>query len=756
MRPSSFLVMLVVGGCSALPEASSKTPAGISSGALFSANGSPEEIARAFLNEKAAAQGRTFTLFTTRQGLAGTYLRFQQYETIGQESLRVWDGEVVVLVRGNDVRSVNFALKDEAASATVVDAVTQPAAGARAKELLSADVSSFEKVIHVDAQGTARVAWLMTADTQSPPHAWSLLVDAVSLNELERRDGVMHDTGIGYVYDMNAIASSGDLTMLDNNNTTTPDLDNARFLMELPLLDGSGPLRGAYADVRTKTASSRAQSATMQFLYDRTQSGFKQANTYFHLTRAQSRIQALGFTNVNNRAQVAIVDAQTDDNSFYSPSDKTVNFGTGGVDDAEDGDIVLHEYGHSIQDNQVPGWGGIDERSIGEGFGDYISAAMATVLPADAGHPQLTSAACVGEWDATSYADPEPSGLTCLRRVDGPKHYPEAEVGEVHADGEMWSAALWNLRGQLGPDEMDSLVLESHFLLTNSASFFTAAQSVITTDGNLNAGAHADIIRRAFIRQGLLRTLSTPADGGVAGSLAISVDPTRSGANYVNDADESRTLNVPGADGLRVHFTRIDLETSNQCLSNSCDNIYLLNGQGDLFQVITGQQTNGLTTVAVPGDTVVIRFVSDSSTNRFGYHADRLDVLGVVPDGGFVFDAGTPMVVDAGQPDSGTPVVDSGVPVHDAGTSTDAGVKSDGGITWPTTDAGVKTDAGVVTDAGVPPADGGMTRVTVFLPTLDHAELSPAASRGCGCNSAGAAELFAVLSLLSLVRRRRR
>jgi hypothetical protein len=29
----------------------------------------------------------------------------------------------------------------------------------------------------------------------------------------------------------------------------------------------------------------------------------------------------------------------------------------GGVDDAEDADVILHEYGHAIQDNQVPGFG---------------------------------------------------------------------------------------------------------------------------------------------------------------------------------------------------------------------------------------------------------------------------------------------------------------------------------------------------------------------------------------------------------------
>ena len=46
-----------------------------------------------------------------------------------------------------------------------------------------------------------------------------------------------------------------------------------------------------------------------------------------------------------------------EDNSFYSPGTKALTFGRGGVDDAEDAEIILHEYGHSIQDNQVPGFG---------------------------------------------------------------------------------------------------------------------------------------------------------------------------------------------------------------------------------------------------------------------------------------------------------------------------------------------------------------------------------------------------------------
>jgi hypothetical protein len=51
--------------------------------------------------------------------------------------------------------------------------------------------------------------------------------------------------------------------------------------------------------------------------------------------------------------------------------DSEIKYGSGAVDDAEDADVILHEYGHSIQDDQVPGFGaGHQAGSIGEGFGD--------------------------------------------------------------------------------------------------------------------------------------------------------------------------------------------------------------------------------------------------------------------------------------------------------------------------------------------------------------------------------------------------
>lgn len=720
----------------------------------FTGTGDAEQTARTFLATRAAelhldGPGLELELNTTREGLAGRYLRFQQLQRVDGASLPVFRGEVIVLVRdlgaAREVRLVNLEHLEAATTVKPEGNVGGAAAMERALSLVKATREQLDGVpsttlgVFVTANDAARLAWAvhLPMDESATPHDWTLYVDAATGAELGRFDSVrtqVATTGTAYVYDANAIASTNDLTMVDNNNAVTPALDAARFQVPLYRLDGSGFTRGQFADVRTRQANSRVVSMTNEFLFSRNNLGFEQANAYFHIDRAQTRIQALGFTNANNRMQEAVIDAQTADNSFYSGNNLRVNFGTGGVDDAEDGDIVVHEYGHSIQDNQVPGFGNGDEGAMGEGFGDYFGQSLALTLAPDAGHPQLSDPACVGDWDGTSYDMNTPK---CLRRVDGLKHYPEDEAGEVHDDGEMWSAALWKLRAQLGADVTDKLVLEHHFALGTNATFFTASGALQAADRMLNAGVNGDTIRRTMIQYGLSRTLSTPAAMGPVTSLPISLGPTRDSlGNYKNDVDEVRTVRVPGATGLILHFVRVEFETNNQCLDNSCDNLYLLNGEGDLFQVVKGVNAQPFSSVAIAGDTVTLRMVSDPSQAKFGFQVDRIDVLGNVMDAGLEYDGGMD-TRDAGVPvvDSGVPVVDSGVPV------------TDGGMAPPPP----PRDAGVVTDAGQPVDAGTMTEV---VEAAGVEPLSPAVSRGCGCGETSGASWLLGLVLLAVRRRR--
>src|SRR5204862_5220309 len=106
-----------------------------------------------------------------------------------------------------------------------------------------------------------------------------------------------------------------------------------------------------------------------------------------------------------------------------------------------------------------------------------------------------------GSWDAVAYSGAEPP---CLRRVDSNKKYPKDITNEVHDDGEIWSACLWELRGLLGRRGSDRLVLAHHFLLKKSASFEDAAKGLILADANLNHGKNGAAIQDIFVRRGIL------------------------------------------------------------------------------------------------------------------------------------------------------------------------------------------------------------------------------------------------------------
>jgi hypothetical protein len=139
--------------------------------------------------------------------------------------------------------------------------------------------------------------------------------------------------------------------------------------------------------------------------------------------------------------------------------------------------VILHEYGHSIQDAQMPGFGATEQGgSMGEGFGDYWAADQTAAASGDQG------LLCLAEWDSTSYA-PVPSGL---RRLDSAKHFPEDIDGEVHDDGEMWSASLWQIRSAVGRTVANTDILESHFLLTPVSRFRAGAKAIIVADTWLN------------------------------------------------------------------------------------------------------------------------------------------------------------------------------------------------------------------------------------------------------------------------------
>src|SRR3954447_27050778 len=276
------------------------------------------------------------------------------------------------------------------------------------------------------------------------------------------------------VFFPNPVQSLQDESLTDSKDadffSADPFLRTAYKSVTLTDLDGSGTLTGDYAKVVSE-AGKQAQIASNGFSYTRDDDRFEQVMAYYWVTQAQHYLQALRLRDpANARRQQLRINQFGGDNSFFRDGTNklTITLGKGGVDDAEDGEVIVHEYGHAVQDDQVPGFGTSPEAgSIGEAFGDYLAVEVSNWVTGN-----TFQQPCVADWDSTSYTS---GPVHCLRRVDGTKHYPEDVENEVHADGEMWSAALWQAHQAIGdPITTDRIIIGAQFGFTPDISFHDA------------------------------------------------------------------------------------------------------------------------------------------------------------------------------------------------------------------------------------------------------------------------------------------
>jgi hypothetical protein len=308
-------------------------------------------------------------------------------------------------------------------------------------------------------------------------------------------------TGTARVFLPNPVADLQDQSLTDQKDADYPALQPAYHTVTLTNLDGSGYLRGDWANVVSETGN-RAYSPTNTFVYNRHQDEFEQVMAYYWITEAQKYIQSLGFGStlppVNEESQDIRINQFGQDNSFSWDKKDLVRFGKGGVDDAEDAEVILHEYGHAIQDSQQAGGSfglSTEAGSIGEGFADYWAVTVSDVVAPTPDEP------CVADWDSVSYTSDVPH---CLRRVDEDLHYPGDLNGKVHHDGQIWSRALWDIRNALGHVKADTIILDAHFSTTPSPSMPELAQQTVNTAQSLYGAAAANTVKNAFVARGIL------------------------------------------------------------------------------------------------------------------------------------------------------------------------------------------------------------------------------------------------------------
>ena len=415
-------------------------------------------------------------------------------------------------------------------------------------------------------------AYQVVIDTQAPAGTWEVLVDSQTGRILSLRDQRIHELKRGgraiapttpdfraYVgaiadrkaleeqfMDLSQIRSSfmtsdgtpprtvngrglvfnpDPLTLLKradlNDDSPAEAFEGAyveKTLLDLSVVDdGSTALIGPWVRIVDLDSPTSIPSRRMDGVWSakRGDDAFDDVMVYFHIDQSQRYMQSLGFVG-DKGIQYNSIGADSNgaggaDNSYFIPSSNYVSFGHGCVNDSEDADVILHEYGHAIHYSINPSWGGGDAGAIGEGFGDYWAGSYSLSVAEDPSAEMLNK---VFNWDAAGDCWPGRRLNVTTAAYDPRRTYGAHQpVGNFESD-ELWSTPLFSARKALlamgiAGTEADRIVLEAHFGLGNGVTMPQLAKATLAAAKALYPdGPHRQAFLDAFAQNKILN----PAD----------------------------------------------------------------------------------------------------------------------------------------------------------------------------------------------------------------------------------------------------
>ena len=398
-------------------------------------------------------------------------------------AVSVRDDGSILYVSNDSVRK----LAPLAAASAATLSADRASAVARAYLGTQAQASRIERMAYRDRQANTRQVWRVRANH------WDVLVDASSGEVLRAQDMRQYarpvTSGVGQVFVpdplSSARASYGDAGYVDGNNANTPQLASQLKKVVLRAIrfdatSGLYSLAGPYATCRNLEAPNDAacpSQASRAFNFTRDNIAFDAVNayygidTYMRYVNVTLGIDAMPYQHPRGGVQFDPHAMSGQDNSYYSDGD--LHFGEGGVDDAQDADVVIHELGHGLHDwltngnlSQVQG--------LSEGVGDYVAAGYSRDQP-NQWTPADAPYFWVFNWDGHNPYWPGRVTNWNVGRV-----YPrDVASQEGHTAGQYWSSCNLVARDAIGGQRMDKAFFTGLAMTGASTNQKDVAQAVI-------------------------------------------------------------------------------------------------------------------------------------------------------------------------------------------------------------------------------------------------------------------------------------
>ena len=449
-------------------------------------------------------------------------------------------------------------------------------------------------------------------------------------------------SGTGVVFDPDPRTTLNDATLQDGSPASAFTAAYVTRNLEDITFNGSTySLTGPWINIINFESPNTAPSTTADGNWTATRgnNAFNDALTYFHIDQNQRYMQSLGFSGATG-IQEGPIGTDTDglsgaDNSHYIPSSNRMAFGHGCVDDSEDADVVLHEYGHAIHYSINSNWGGGDAGAIGEGFGDYWAGSYSySTFNGDVFHPEW-----VFSWDGHGV----PVGCWNGRILDafGAQYVPGTTYGAHqgipggYQSDELWSTPLFQSLLELvgmayTRESVDQIILESHFGIGSGVTMRDMANATIATAGLLQPGnPHADVFIQKFLVHNIVEV---PFVGLTVESTAV----TGAGGNGAADPGETVNLQVTLKNAGTLGATSVSA-----ILTSSTPGVVITNGVSGYNDLPPGASEVNLAdfVLTIPaslpcGDPVVLNLEVDYSeptvtTTNLGFELGTGEVIGV-------------------------------------------------------------------------------------------------------------------------------
>lgn len=258
------------------------------------------------------------------------------------------------------------------------------------------------------------------------------------------------------------------------------------------------------------------------FDFTRSDDAFEDVNAYYHLTTYRNYLLGLGdvesscglVVDVSKIKDMEVkVDAHCfanqdgtfDDQSMFQAinGEYRLLFGEGGVDDAEDADVVVHEYAHAVSHAYCEFCNyGYERLALDESIGDYFAVSYSRSI-SEYNWWQMFS------WDGHNE-------FFAGRHANRDKVYPDdmnffadSPPGEVlesfiYPDSEIFTAVMMEIWELLGREEADKLMLASLPTFTGDISFSTAAELLSATYTQLCGDEKTDGVNTLLSLRGLI------------------------------------------------------------------------------------------------------------------------------------------------------------------------------------------------------------------------------------------------------------